>query len=76
MQTLTIKLLQDEDGAVHSRVPELAEDGVEVSDELAVLGAAVLVFLNDTRVLQHYMKIAENELERQGTIEGESNEQE
>lgn len=76
MQTLTIKLLQDEDGAVHSRVPELTDDTAELSDEMTVLGTAVMVFLNDTRVLQHYMKIAENELARQDKIEEGSNEQE
>lgn len=61
--TLTIRLLEDEEGVVHTRIPEVVE-GEDLSDRLCVLGTAVLIFLNDTKVLEQYVKIAENELKR------------
>ena len=55
--TLTLRLFKDEEGLTHAKVPELESD--EVTDEMAVLGTALLIFLSDTKVLENYLKIAE-----------------
>lgn len=62
MQELTIKLTENMEGVVNANI--LHED--DVNERMQVLALAITCFLNDTQVLDQYLKVAENVLDKYG----------
>lgn len=58
MKTLTVKLTETDEGVVSANI--LHDNNP--SESMQVLATAITIFLNDTKVLDQYLKVAENVL--------------
>lgn len=58
MKTLTVKLTETDEGVVSASI--LHDNNP--SESMQVLSTAITIFLNDTKVLDQYLKVAENVL--------------